>query len=114
MTRSNMYITLSDGYKISCVADSSSAPEQGCIVQSLLLPLLALDNSKKEMRLIQEHCTMNELRVNADYRYEIDLTTKTVAFFEERYFHKTDVFRRGENLTDRYDAYLLTLPNLKS
>ena len=57
---------------------------------------------------------MNELRVNADYRYEIDLTTKTVAFFEERYFHKTGVFRRGENLTDRYDAYLLTLPNLKS
>jgi hypothetical protein len=109
-----MYFTLSNGFKVSCVADSSSAPEQGYIVEQLLLPLLALNNSKKEMRLIQEHCTMNELRVNADYRYEIDLTTKTIEFFEERYFYKTDAFRRGENLTDRYSAYLLTIPNLNA
>jgi hypothetical protein len=108
-----MYFTLSDGHKFSCVADSSSAPEQAYIVEQLLLPLLALNNSKKEVRPIQEHCTMNELRVNADYRYEIDLKTKTVEFFEERYFYKTDVFRRGENLTDRYDAYLLTIQNPK-
>jgi hypothetical protein len=36
MTRSNLYITLTNGETINCVADSSSAPEQSYIVESLL------------------------------------------------------------------------------
>ncbi len=35
MTRSNIHITLSNGKKLKCVADSSSAPEQGYIVEDL-------------------------------------------------------------------------------
>lgn len=81
MTRSNLHIKLSNGKSIICVADSSSAPEQGYIVEHLLLPLLSLDDIEKEMYLLSEHCTMDERRINADYRYTIDLTTKEVKFF---------------------------------
>ena len=108
MTRSNLYITLSDGTYLSCVADSSSAPEQGYIVECLILPLLMFDDSKKELTLLTEHCCMTELRINASYRYEINLQTKTVNFFEENYHYKSDTFTVGENLTDRYLTYLST------
>src|SRR5277367_682669 len=106
MTRSNLHIKLSNGNNISCVADSSSAPEQGYFVEQVIEPLLALNDPEKELRLIEEHCTMNEQRVNATYRYIINLQTKTVHFFEENYDYKTDKFFAGENLTDRYRDYL--------
>ena len=111
MTRSNLYITLTNGEAIICVADSSSAPEQGYIVESLLLPLLSLGDTEAELALLTEHCAMNELRTNATYRYEINLQTKNIAFFDEIYFFKTDIFRKGEDLTRRYTAYLLTIQN---
>jgi hypothetical protein len=111
MTRSNLYITLSNGETLIGVADSSSAPEQGYIVESLLLPLLSLDDAEKELALLKEHCTMNDHRVNATYRYEINLQLETIAFYEEMYFYKTDVFRKGENLTRRYIAYLESIAN---
>lgn len=111
MTRSNLYITLSNGEAVICVADSSSSPEQGYIVENLLLPLLSLNNAKAERTLLEEHCTMDELRANATYRYEINLQTKTVGFFDEIYFYKTDIFRKGENLTRRYTAYLSSIEN---
>ena len=78
MTRSNLHIKLSNGKSLVCVADSSSAPEQGYIVERLFLPLLSLDNSEQELEMLKEHCTMDERRANADYRYTIDLTTKEV------------------------------------
>jgi hypothetical protein len=111
MTRSNLYITLSNGDAITCVAESSSKPEQGYIVENLLIPLLSFSNAEHELALLKEHCTMNELRVNADYRYEIDLQKETVAFYDELYFFKTGVFRKGENLTRRYIAYLEKIQN---
>lgn len=40
MTRSNLHITLSNGEEIICVAESTSAPEQGYIVEEILTPLL--------------------------------------------------------------------------
>ena len=106
MTRSNLHIILTNGTKIRCVADSSSAPEQGYIVEELILPLLKLTDALAELTLIREHCTMNEQRSNADYRYEINLITKRVSFFEERYDSGRDTFDRGEDITDRYEAYL--------
>jgi len=111
MTRSNLYITLSDGEAVICVADSSSSPEQGYIVENLLLPLLSLNDAEAERALLGEHCAMDELRTNATYRYEINLQTKAVAFFDEIYFYKTDIFRKGENLTRRYTAYLSAIAN---
>jgi hypothetical protein len=111
MTRSNLYITLSNGDAITCVADSSSTPEQGYIVENLIIPLLSFSNAENELALLKEHCTMNELRANADYRYEIDLQKETVAFYDELYFFKTGVFRKGENLTRRYIAYLEKIQN---
>jgi hypothetical protein len=108
MTRSNLYIILSDGTYLSCVADSSSAPEQGYIVENLILPLFMLNDSKMELALLLEHCCMTELRINATYRYEINLQTKAVEFFEERYHYQSDTFTIGENLTDRYLTYLNT------
>jgi hypothetical protein len=109
MTRSNLHIKLSNGYNISCVADSSSAPEQGYFVEQVLQTLLELDDPEKELQLIEEHCTMNEQRVNATYRYIINLQTKAVHFFEENYNYKTDKFFTGENLTNRYRDYLETI-----
>ena len=109
MTRSNLRIKLSNGKSIICVADSSSAPEQGYIVEHLLLPLLSIDNSEKEMALLSEHCTMDERRINADYRYTIDLTTKEVKFFEEHYSYTKDTFRKGKDITERYEDYLKTI-----
>jgi hypothetical protein len=111
MTRSNLYITLSNGDAITCVADSSSTPEQGYIVENLIIPLLSFSNAENELALLKEHCAMNELRANADYRYEIDLQKETVAFYDELYFFKTGVFRKGENLTRRYIAYLEKIQN---
>ncbi|MBK0380033.1 hypothetical protein [Mucilaginibacter segetis] len=111
MTRSNLYITLSNGEKLICVADSSSTPEQGYIVENLIIPLLSFSNAEHELALLNEHCTMNDQRINADYRYEIDLPKQTVAFYDELYFFKTGVFRKGENLTRRYIAYLEKIQN---
>jgi hypothetical protein len=111
MTRSNLYIKLNNGDNINCVTESSSAPEQGYIVENLIVPLLSFSNAEHELALLKEHCTMNELRINADYRYEIDLQKETVAFYDEMYFFKTGVFRKGENLTRRYIAYLEKIQN---
>jgi hypothetical protein len=109
MTRAIIHITLSDGTKIKCVADSSSAPEQGYIVEELILPLLSFNNGNEELRLLKEHCTMGEQRINADYRYLIDLKAKRVSMFEEHYFYKTGKFLKGPDITDRYDQYLIML-----
>jgi hypothetical protein len=106
MTRANLYVTLSDGTQVQCVCDSTSAPEQGFIVEKLILPLLYLKDTSKEIALLNENCTMEELRSNAEYRYMINVRTPEVAFYEERYFHKTGNFRKGANLTERYRAYL--------
>jgi hypothetical protein len=106
MTRSNLHITLSNGEYIRCVADSSSAPEQGYIVESLLLPLLALRNPAQESALIRAHCTMDEQRSNADYRYEIDLPARKISFYEENYLPAKDSFKKGLDLTGRYISYL--------
>ena len=109
MTRSNLCITLSNGTSVTCVADSSSAPEQGYFKAPVLQTLLEIDAPEKELILIEEHCTMNEQRINAAYRYIIKLKTKAVHFFEENYDYKTDKFFAGENLTNRYRDYLETL-----
>lgn len=106
MTRSNIHIKLSNGKIIDCVADSSSAPEHGWIVETLLLPLLSFNDPKKELALLTEYCAMNEQRVNADYRYIISLASKTVQFFEENYNYTKDRFFLGENLTYRYHDYI--------
>ena len=111
MTRSNLHIKLSNGKSIICVADSSSAPEQGYIVEHLLLPLLSLDDIEQEMILLSEHCTMDERRINADYRYTIDLTTKEIKFFEEHYSYTKDNFRKGKDITERYNEYVKTISN---
>ena len=107
MTRSNIYITLSKGKKLFFVVDSSSAPEQGYIVEKIIHPLLAMNDQAKELELIFEHSdSINELRTNASYRYEINLVKKTVRFFEENYYYKTDTFYKGKDLTEeRYTAY---------
>lgn len=110
MTRSNMFIVLSNGTRLHCVADSSSAPEQGYIVEQVILPLLSFNDPGRERALLEEHCTMGELRVNAMYRYEIDLRDKSVSFYEENYNWKEDSFRRGNNITKRYTNYHLTIP----
>jgi len=107
MTRSNIHIILTNGRKIKCVADSSSAPEQGYIVEKLIQPILMLNDPDAEMKLLKEHCTIGEQRINATYRYEINLLTKRVSFFEERYDFGKDRFDRGEDITERYDAYLI-------
>ncbi|WPU94701.1 hypothetical protein SNE25_04100 [Mucilaginibacter sabulilitoris] len=106
MTRSNLYIKLSNGKKINAVADSSSAPEQGYIVEHFLFPLLRLSDTQKELDLLQETCTLNELRSNATYCYTINLRKKIVRFYEENYDYRTDTFRKGKNLTKRYIKYL--------
>jgi hypothetical protein len=106
MTRSNLFITLSDGKILNCVAESSSAPEQGYFVENFLLPLLSQINVECERKLVEEHCTMNELRVNATYRYYINLVDRKVKFYEENYNYKTDKFYLGKDLTDRFITYL--------
>lgn len=109
MTRSNLHIILTNGRKIKCVADSSSAPEQGYIIENLLQPLLEMNSADEEIKLIREHCTMDEQRSNATYRYEINLLTKRVSFFEEGFNDGTGRFTRGENITERYEKYLRTI-----
>lgn len=111
MTRSNIYITLSSGRKLFFVCDNSSAPEQGFIVENLIEPLLQMDDAEKELKFIHEHSdSVNELRINAMYRYEIDLRKKTVKFFEERYNYRADKFYKGKELTaERYIPYVQSL-----
>ncbi|MFA6082739.1 hypothetical protein [Mucilaginibacter sp.] len=111
MTRSNLHIILSDGEHIKCVADSSTAPEQGYIVEDFLLPLLSLKQVGKEMALIREHCTMDEQRSNATYRYEIDLPAQNITLYEENYIAAKDTFKRGLDLTGRYISYLKKIEN---
>lgn len=111
MTRSNLHIKLSNGKSVICVADSSSAPEQGYIVENLLLPLLSLYESEKELALLSEHCTMDERRTNATYRYTIDLIQKRVSLYEEHYDYSKDIFRKGRDITERYDNYVRQLDN---
>jgi hypothetical protein len=111
MTRSNLHITLSNGELLKCVADSSSAPEQGYIVEHLLLPLLSLKNADKELTLVKEHCTMDEQRSNATYRYEIDLPAQKITLYEENYIAAKDAFKRGLDLTGRYISYLKKIEN---
>lgn len=106
MTRSNLHITLTDGEFLKCVADSSSAPEQGYFVEDVILPLLALRDPDEELELIRAHCTMDEQRVNADYRWEIDLQSRCIRFYEENYHEAKDSFRKGLDLTGRYLSYL--------
>jgi len=106
MTRSNMHITLTDGERIQCVADSSSAPEQGYFVEDVILPLLALHDPDEELELIRLHCTMDEQRSNATYRWEIDLSARCIRFYEENYHPKKDTFKKGLDLTGRYLSYL--------
>lgn len=109
MTRSNLHITLSNGKKFICVLDGSSAPEQGYIVEDILLPLLSFDNGDREMSLIKKHCTMGERRANACYRYTVDLKTKNIRMFEEHYSYQKDVFRKGKEITERYTSYVQKL-----
>lgn len=111
MTRSNLHIILSNGEYIQCVADSSSAPEQGFIVEHLLLPLLEFKNAEKELALIREHSTMDEQRSNATYRYEIDLPAQKITLYEENYIVAKDTFKKGLDLTGRYISYLKKIEN---
>ncbi|MBN9294268.1 MAG: penicillin-binding protein [Flavobacteriia bacterium] len=113
MTRSNLHIKLSNGKNIICVADSSSAPEQGYIVERLLLPLFEQEDTEKELALLSEHCTMDDRRINATYRYVIDLTIKEIKFFEEHYSYSRGSFRKGSDITERYKDYLMTIDNNK-
>lgn len=113
MTRSNLHIKLSNGKSIICVADSSSAPEQGYIVEQLILPLLALNDSEKEMNLLMQHCTMDDRRINATYRYAINLTTKYVRLYEEHFSYSKDNFSKGTDITKRYNDYVEQLIHSK-
>jgi len=113
MTRANLRIKLSDGAVVHCVADSSSAPEQGWIVETLLLPLLGLNDAAKELILLEHFCAMHEMRVNADYRYLLNLQTKTLHFFEEGYDYPTDKFLLGANLTLRVLDYIDSITELR-
>jgi len=106
MTRSNLHITLSNGERIHCVADGSSAPEQGYIVEHLILPLLSKQDAEAELQLIRAQCTMDEQRVNAEYRYIIDLPERRITLYEEAYLFHKGTFRKGLDLTGRYLSYL--------
>ena len=106
MTRSNLHITLTNGEFLKCVADSSSAPEQGYFLEQVILPLLSLHDAEAELALIREHCTMAEQRIGAAYRWEIDLDARTIRFYEENYNSAKDTFRKGLDLTGRYLSYL--------
>ena len=109
MTRSNLHIKLSNGKSLICVADSSSAPEQGYIVETIILPLLNYNDNEIELLLLNKHCTMNERRANATYRYTIDLITKDIRLFEEHFDYEKKRFRRGKDITKRYRDYLKTI-----
>lgn len=50
-------------------------------------------------------------RVNAEYRNTIDLTTKEIKLFEEHYSYTKDHFRKGRDITERYDEYVKLLNN---
>jgi hypothetical protein len=113
MTRSNLYIKLSNGTHIHCVCDSSSAPEQGYFVENLLFPLLGLNDTEQELALLTENCAMYEQRVNATYRYIINLQTKAVHFFEENYSFSEDRFHLGKDLTHRYNDYIESIEALR-
>lgn len=114
MTRSNLHIKLTNGKHLICVADGSSAPEQGYIAEQLILPLLSYNDAEKEIALLNEHCTMNDRRSNASYRYFINLQSKAVHFFEENYDDKKGTFYTGKDLTDRYRDYVESLNTKRS
>jgi hypothetical protein len=111
MTRSNLYITLTDGSSFICVAESSSAPEQGYFIESVLIPLLSFKDTEKEIALLTEHCTLAEQRIGAAYRYEINLQRSEFSFHEEVYNFQFDTFKKGRNLTGRVIAYLDNIQN---
>lgn len=106
MTRANLHIKLSNNVLVQCVCDSSSAPEQGYIVEHILFPLLAMNDSERELGLLMDCCAMFEQRSNADYRYTVNLLTKTVHLFEENYDYGKDKFYTGKNLTNRLLDYM--------
>lgn len=109
MTRSNLHIKLRNCKSILCIADSDSAPEQGYIVEYLILPLLELGNSQKKLALLSEHCTMGERRCNAKYRYVISLITKEVRLFEERFNYEKWSFRKPKDITGKYNDYIKSI-----
>ena len=113
MTRSNIHIHLSNGQFIQCVADSSSAPEQGYFAQEVLQPLFTLQDAAKEQQLLAAHCTMDEQRANATYRYVIDLRTGQIQLHEENYDYNKDRFFTGHDLTSRLNAYCSGIPALR-
>ncbi|MBL4675893.1 MAG: penicillin-binding protein [Mucilaginibacter sp.] len=106
MTCANLHIKLSDNVLVQCVWESSSAPEQGSIVEKLLFPLLDMNDSQRELGLLMDCCAMFELRANAEYRYIINLRTKTVHLFEEIYDCVIDKYYTGKNLTNRLLDYM--------
>lgn len=53
MTRSNLHIKLSNGKSLICVADSSSAPEQGYIVERLFLPCYRLITASRNSQCLK-------------------------------------------------------------
>ncbi|MDR6513670.1 penicillin-binding protein [Chryseobacterium camelliae] len=109
MTRSNLHITLSNGQHIICVADSSSAPEQGYIVEQVFIPLLNFNSHVQELEFLKKHCTMDERRANATYRYYINLITNEVSMFEEHFNYTSEKFRKGKDITERYTSYIENL-----
>jgi len=54
---------------------------------------------------------MNDRRINATYRYVINLITKEVKFFEEYYNYSKGTFKIGKDITQRYDDYLKAIDN---
>lgn len=88
---------------------AAAHPNRAISLKGFFLPLLSLDNSEQELLMLKEYCTMDERRINAYYRYLIDLTTKEVKFFEEHYSYTNDTFRKGKDITERYYEYLKTI-----
>jgi hypothetical protein len=113
MTRSNIHIHLSNGYYLECVAESSTAPEQGYFVEHFVLPLFALRDPFKEAEFLTDNCTMNEQRTNATYRYVIDLGKRKLQFYEENYDEGKDAFFKGKNITSRFNAYCMGIHALR-
>lgn len=113
MTCTNLHIKLTNGSHIHCVCESSSEPEQGYFVENLLFPLFALNDSEQELDLLTANCAMHQLRMNATYRYIINLQTKAVHFFGENYDYRNDKFILGENLTARLLDYIDSIATLR-
>jgi|GEM_PF-1564290 len=108
MRPTNLLITLSNGKSIIYVAEYSTRPENGYFVQNVLLPLMLLNDSEEEISFLNKHCTLSERRINAMYRYQINLAIKKVKVFEEIYNSYCNIFL-GNEITKRYLKYLTTL-----